>query len=120
MGIVDWLVVLIDFLCLLAAYLMKGGILGFDWAGIAVLQADGQRASRLRCLWRAILSWAFFAIPVVITGVGVAVASFKLLWLGLGIVGLGIALLAGFLVLLLRNPAHAPHDFLAGTYLVPN
>ena len=53
-----------------------------------------------------------------LTVVGIMTAS-ATKWLGFGIVGLVVALFAGYVALILRNPARAPHDLVAGTYLVP-
>jgi hypothetical protein len=105
------------FLFFLPAYRTRGG-LTFVRAGIAVLRPNGRRASRLRCLWRAFRSWAFIAVLGGLTWVGIRAGS-EVLWLELGMVGLVISLFAGYLVLTLWNPARAPHDLLAGTYLVP-
>jgi hypothetical protein len=101
----------------LPAYLARGG-LSFIRAGIAVVGVDGRQASRLRCLWRAILVWVFVGVFGALTGIGIAItAEFR--WLQFGIAGVAVALFAGYVVLILRNPARAPHDYLARTYLVP-
>jgi hypothetical protein len=101
----------------LPVYLTRGGI-SFVWAGIAVVWSDGRRASRLRCVWRAFLSWAFIAVVVGVAVVGIEAAS-EMRWLRIGIAGAAATLCAGYVALTLWNPARAPHDFVAGTYLVP-
>jgi hypothetical protein len=105
------------FIFFLPAYLTRGG-LSFLRAGIAVVGATGRRASGLRCLWRALVSWAFVAAVAALAGVGIEIIP-EARWVELGITGVGIAIFAGYMGLTLRNPARAPHDFLAGTYLVP-
>jgi len=110
---------------------LRGG-LSFVMSGIAVVRADGRRASRLRCLWRALLAWTLFAVIVglmVLVEAGIVMAATLISGLDLTASGFGtwpliqigvaVAFFAGFVMLLLRNPARAPHDFVAGTYLVP-
>lgn len=96
---------------------LRGGV-SMLLTGIAVVRADGRRASRRQCALRALLVW----LPV--TGLlagsmwiqvyhpqqaGVAVA----LWL------LAAALLPVYVAVALTYPSRAPQDRLAGTYLVP-
>ncbi|MBI3408284.1 MAG: protein kinase [Planctomycetes bacterium] len=101
----------------LPSFLSRGG-LSFLRAGIAIVTADGRRASRCRCLWRAVLAWGFLAGICTLAAVGIAVtADFP--WFDLGIAGLAALLIVGYLLLMLRNPGRAPHDFVSGTYLVP-
>lgn len=101
---------------LLAAYLTRAG--GFIRDDIAIVQADGRPASRLRRLWRAIVSWVCVAVPAVPLLIGIGAAIEWEPW-GFRLIGLSIPLFAGYVALMLRNPARAPHDYVAGTYLVP-
>ncbi len=97
--------------------LLRGGV-SMLLTGIAVVRADGRRASRRQCAWRALLVW----LPVVglLTASawvqvyiparsGAAVA----LWL------VAVALLPVYVAVALSNPSRPPQDRLAGTYLVP-
>jgi eukaryotic-like serine/threonine-protein kinase len=111
----------------LPSFLTRGG-LSFMLAGIAVIRPDGRRASRLRCLWRAVLAWTLFALVVGLVVLSVAGITLCSPWISpiLGEYGpliceivVGVACFAGLATLLLRNPARAPHDFLARTRLVP-
>lgn len=99
------------------AFVTWGGF-HFLWEDIAIVRPDGRRASRIRCFCRTILAWGFLSVVVLLMSVGVA-ALREIRWLGSGMVGLAFVLVVGYLAQLFRNPARAPHDYLAGTYLVP-
>jgi hypothetical protein len=101
----------------LTAGVLRGGA-SMLLTGIAVVRADGRRASRRQCALRALLVW----LPVagLLAGsvwlqayhprnTGGAVA----LWL------LAAALLPVYVAVALSYPSRAPQDRLAGTYLVP-
>lgn len=104
---------------LLTAYLTRGGV-SFIEAGIAIVRADGSRASGLRCVCRSLLSWGFVALVAGLVVVGIAIATrLRQPVLGLAPFLLGGAVLVLYLTLMLWKPARAPHDWLAGTYLVP-
>jgi hypothetical protein len=114
-------------LWVVGAFLLRGG-LSYRIVGIELVRSDGRPALRLQCAWRALLVWA----PLT----GLLVLS---LWLQIrfwsdwdrGDVRLGLhtvatvlwyaalALPAVYAALALARPARAPHDRLAGTYLVP-
>ncbi len=101
----------------LPGLITRGG-LSFLRSGIAVVHADGRRATRFRCLWRAVVSWIFVAWLGILIYLGRGpnpLAS----WRGLSAVMVAAALLIGYIVVMLRNPVRAPHDYVAGTYLVP-
>lgn len=101
----------------LPAFVTRGG-LSFLRTGIAVVRPDGRQASRFRCLGRAVVAWAFMALLAALISLGISTLS-EMRWLGFGMLGLGAALFAGYVGLMLRTPARAPHDVVAGTYLVP-
>ncbi len=105
------------FLFFLPAYLTRGG-LSFHRAGIAIVQADGRRASRLRCLGRALLSWTFIGV---IGGLVYFAVSFRELehWQEIAILCVAGILFVGYIFLMIRHPGRAPHDYLMGTFLVP-
>jgi hypothetical protein len=101
----------------LPVYLLLGGA-GFYRVGIAIVRADGRRASRLRRLYRAVLAWAVLVAIAAMT-YWIMIHSEESFWLRYGALAAGICWLVGYIVLMLRNPSRAPHDYLAGTYLVP-
>jgi hypothetical protein len=99
------------------AFGFRGG-LSLRLAGLALVRPGGADARRLQCALRALLVW----LPVSV-----------LLWLGfwadvcrpaLPVLcdlsqGAALLLLLVYLVLALRSPGRGPHDWLAGTHLVP-
>lgn len=97
---------------LLGAFLLRGGF-SFGTLGLELVRADGTRASRLRCAWRAILAGSppFVAFLVAINQLsdnGTGTASFA--WL----VG-GTAACLATALLALRIPERGVSDLLAGT-----
>ena len=109
------------------AFLARGG-LSYRLAGLTLVRGNGRPALRVQCAWRALLVWA----PVV----GLSLASVWLdaaywsRWEGGGAGGWmlwassaawwgALALPAIYIGLALWRPGRAPHDWLAGTYLVP-
>jgi hypothetical protein len=111
--------VLIGAAVLLApAYLLRGGV-SYYAVGIAIVLEDGRRASRWRCLARALVAWGFVAILGLFTWGGVSYLTF-IPWSKWTIPALAATLLGGYVYLMLRTPSHAPHDYLLGTCLVPN
>jgi hypothetical protein len=114
-------------LWVLWAFVARGG-LSYRLTGIALVGGDGRPASRLRCAWRALLVWAPFAAVLLLSyqldgwywalwdgtsaPIGLAWLSTVLWWGAWG-------LLAAYAFLALRHPPRGPHDYLAGTYLVP-
>jgi hypothetical protein len=106
------------------AFVFRGGIT-FWITGIALVQADGRKAARWRCAWRAFLVW----LPVA----GLLIASawleayywwveprpYWVLWPSWLMWWAALLLLPAYLVAAAWNPTRGPHDRLAGTYLVP-
>ncbi len=101
----------------LVAGVLRGGA-SMLLTGIAVVRADGRRASRRQCALRALLVW--LPVTALLAGstwiqvyhprqAGAAVA----LWL------LAAALLPVYIAVALSYPSRAPQDRLAGTHLVP-
>lgn len=104
----------------LPAFLLRAG-LSHLWAGIAVVTSDGRRASRLRCLCRALAAWAPIGFVVAIAVVSIQfistpAAADEAAWLIFAAAG---TVILGYLFMQLRNPVRAPHDYVTGTYLVP-
>ena len=109
------------------AFLTRGG-LTFPLMGLSLVRGNGRPALRVQCAWRALLVWA----PV--TGLAVASVWLNALywsrWPGDGSDGwmlwasstawwASLAILPLFVALALWFPKRAPHDWLAGTHLVP-
>jgi uncharacterized RDD family membrane protein YckC len=105
------LLVYVGLPALVAAMLFRGGVVLLI-AGVTYVKKNGQRASRLRLLWRAIVVWG----PVVpVFGVTVFALTKHWTWepwLALGLLGL----LAG---VSLAMPRRGLQDRLAGTWPVP-
>jgi hypothetical protein len=94
-----------------AALLFRGGLV-LLCAGVTYVRKDGERASRLRLLWRALVTWAP-AVPVfVVTIIGMTKHSLLMPWLA-------IALLALLAIWSIAFPRRGPQDLLAGTWPVP-
>jgi hypothetical protein len=92
--------------------LFRGGVVLLA-AGIAYVRRDGERASRLRVFWRAIVAWS--AIPVGIAAyllVSFVAAPF---WSILA----GSALLVGLTVVSVCLPERGLPERLSGTWPVP-
>jgi hypothetical protein len=109
------------------AFLWRGG-LTLRLLGLMLVRSNGQAAGRWQCAWRALLFWA----PVA----ALTIASLWLdtlywsewkpgdpwswaPWLSSLAWWAGLAMLPAYVVLALRSPERAPHDRLAGTFLVP-
>ena len=96
---------------LVAAVAFRGGVVLLI-AGVTYVRRDGARASRLRLLWRAILTWGP-AFPVFI----VAVAGMAMKWTWQP--WLAVAVLAGLAAVCILLPVRGLQDRLAGTWPVP-
>jgi hypothetical protein len=100
------------------AFLFRGGY-AFWRGGITLRRANGRKALRLQCAFRALLVWA----PVgglLCLAAAVARLAAGMPWLYFSIWGLAVALLIAYVPLALWSPTRGPHDRLAGTYLVPD
>jgi hypothetical protein len=96
---------------LIATLLFRGGLVLLI-AGVTFVRKDGQRASRLRLLWRAIVTGSPLFLAFVLSIVAISQHLNWGPWLTLGIPGL----LAVFSVAL---PQRGLQDRLAGTWPVP-
>jgi hypothetical protein len=96
---------------LIAALLFRGGLVLLI-AGVTFVRKDGQRASRLRLLWRAIVAWS----PVLLAFVLSILAISKQLNWG---PWLALALPILLAVLSIALPKRGLQDRLAGTWPVP-
>jgi hypothetical protein len=129
-GMLALLLNMLAFWCLLwvaSAFLFRGGLTHYRM-GLSLVRANGLRAGRLRCAWRALLVWG----PLTAVLMGTARADFwywtadiaanRLAWAAVLVEALrwtGLAMLVGYPVLAICYPRRAIHDWLAGTYLVP-
>jgi hypothetical protein len=109
------------------AALTRGG-LALALSGVAVVQRDGRRAARWRCVVRALLIWVPFGglllVSLLLDSWRVAAAgpeaeSRAAAWLAWLLWWLAVAWLPLHLLLVLRWPDRSWHDRLAGTFLVP-
>jgi uncharacterized RDD family membrane protein YckC len=109
---------------IISAFAFRGGIT-FSLFGIVLVRADGRKASRIACAWRAFLVWA----PVYACLAGSLwldvwlwpphIKSNWVIWLPWAAWWLGLLLLPLFAALALWRPERSLHDRLAGTHLVP-
>jgi hypothetical protein len=99
------------------AGLLLGGI-GYYAAGIVIVREDGRRASRLRCVTRALAAWGVVAILGLFVWGGISYLTF-IPWRNWTIPALAVVLLAGYVYSMIRYPTRAPHDYLLRTCLVP-
>jgi hypothetical protein len=95
---------------LMAALAFRGGLVLLI-AGTTFVRKDGQRASRLRLLWRALLTWCPSFCACVFSMQALDQQSIWGPWVALGLAGL----LAAWSVLL---PGRGLQDYLAGTWPV--
>ena len=101
----------------LSAVALRGGV-SMLVAGIAIVRADGRRATRGQCGIRAILVW--LPITLLLFGaLGVQFTAPERVHVALGLWLLAAALLPVYVVLALRFPTQPPQDRVMGTFLVP-
>jgi hypothetical protein len=107
------LLVLVTIPSIVCALLFRGGLLMYVF-GIAVVTKDGSRASRLRTLWRSLVTWS----PLVLLPVAIVLLAMT----GLDPT-LSVCLVVALMIALIAWSAWLPErgfpDRLAGTYLVP-
>src|SRR5208282_598930 len=99
---------------LVAALLFRGGLVLLV-AGVTFVRRDGLRASRLRLLWRGLLTWSPLVFGVVVFGL------FHFLHSHVGMLGASLVawlVVAGLAVLSLALPGRGLQDRLAGTWPV--
>ena len=106
------LLVYVGLPALVCALLFRGGLV--LWAlGVAIVRADGVRASRLRVFWRSLVAWSPVALAPVLTAVLAPVVGV------FGSAALVTALVLSLAVLSLVHRERSLQDRLAGTWLVP-
>ena len=97
---------------LLMALIIRRGLI-LTIFGTVVVKGNGQRASRLRALWRGIIAWSPFLV-----GAFVAAGLVPLIGATAATIVMPIAILAVTILSLLRR-GRSLQDRLAGTWLVP-
>ena len=106
------LLVYVGLPALVCALLFRGGLV--LWAlGVAIVRADGARATRLRVFWRSIVAWSPVALAPVLMGMLAPVVG---VFLSAALV---TALVLSLAVLSLVHRERSLQDRLAGTWLVP-
>jgi hypothetical protein len=105
------LVVYVSLPALLAALIFRGGLVLLI-AGVTFVRKDGQRASRLRLFWRAIVAWSPSFLALLLCVFALVKNQAWLPWVGMVWAGL---LAAASLAL----PRRGMQDRLAGTWPVP-
>ena len=96
---------------LIVALLFRGGLVLLI-AGVIYMRRDGQRASRLRLLWRAIVAWSPVCVACVLSVVAIIGQLYWGPWLALALPGL-------LAVLSVALPRRGLQDRLSGTWPVP-
>ena len=105
------LAVYVAFPALVAALLFRGGLV-LLLAGVTYVKRNGQRASRLRLLWRAVVTWCL-ALPTLVSAfAGLLIHWTWQPWLALAVFGLVAAVSVAL-------PKRGIQDRLAGTWPVP-
>jgi hypothetical protein len=99
------------------AGITRGGI-SLSLSGLALVGRGNRPTGRLRCALRAFFVWSPIAI-LLLASMGLApeltgptVAGMTLWWIALAMIAIGP-------ILVLIDPRRGPHDWMAGTYLVP-
>jgi hypothetical protein len=100
-----------------SALVFHGGI-SYRLAGIALVAESGLNASRWQCALRSLIVWLpMTALLMMVVWIDLEYRG--ALWLCSAVQGLVILLLLAYAVIALRWPRRGPHDWLAGTYVVP-
>ncbi|MCX6924402.1 MAG: hypothetical protein NT154_14490 [Verrucomicrobia bacterium] len=96
---------------LVAALVFRGGVVLLI-AGVTYVRKDGQRASRLRLLWRALVTWSPLVPMAGLSALALAKHWPWQPWLALALLGLLTAVSIAL-------PTRGLQDRLAGTWPVP-
>ena len=102
---------------ILSAVAFRGGG-ALRLLGIAVAGPDGAHASRVRCLWRAVIAWSPL-LGIVLAFELMRLAGRRPGWAVDVVEALGLLIFLGGCVAALVRPARGIQDRLAGTWLVP-
>jgi hypothetical protein len=116
LAVASGLFVVVVVFALFGAVLARGGFT-LRAFGAAVVNRRGEPAARLRCLWRAVVTWSL--VPVMIMVLGTK-ASIEGAAVGTAILhSLPAALFAAGAVWAILHPSRSIQDRLAGTWIVP-
>jgi hypothetical protein len=97
--------------------LVTGSGFTFRPFGAALVNRRGQRASRLRALWRAAVTWAPICVTLVLVKVSPKPPDYRV-----GLLGMQIVLIAAIVaaaIWAVYHPSRSLQDRLAGTWIVP-
>jgi hypothetical protein len=97
--------------------LVTGSGFTLRWFGAALVNRRGERASRLRALWRAIVTWSLACAVAMLFSKTDTAGYVDLRVLALQTAG--IALVIGAAIWTVLHPSRSIQDRLAGTWLVP-
>jgi hypothetical protein len=106
------LAIYVGFPAIVAAVLFRGGLVLLI-SSVSFVRRDGQRASRLRLFWRALVAWSSLMLGVL---------AFVLLKPYVGVLSAAVAawlLLAALALVSVLLPGRGLPDRLAGTWPVP-
>ncbi len=101
----------------LAGALATGSGFALRAAGAAVVNGRGEPASRMRALWRAVVTWSPAAAGLLLLQIGPKVQDATIA--SAAAQSLPLLLLAAGAALAIRNPPRGLQDRLAGTWIVP-
>ena len=97
--------------------ILRGGI-SMMLAGIALVRADGRRATRRQCALRTAVVW--FPIAALLFGAAILQAyAPERIYVAVSLWLVAVALLPVYAVIALRFPTQPPQDRITGTHLVP-
>jgi len=106
------LVIYVGLPALLAALLFRGGLVLLA-ARVTFVRKDGQRASRLRVFWRALVAWSPIVLGLVLAG------EFKVVFGLLPAMLLAVLFVCALTIGSLALPDRGLPDRLSGTWPVP-
>ena len=108
--------VVVAFFAMFGALLVRGGFT-LRAFGAAVVNRRGEPASRLRVLWRAVVTWSLVPLMVAVQGARQIIDGFAAATLVVH--ALPLALFAAGAVWAILRPSRSIQDHLAGTWIVP-
>ena len=97
--------------------LITGSGFTFRPFGAALVNARGERASRLRALWRAALTWAPMCVTLVVVKISPKPPAYRVSLLALETLVMVLVMTAAAWAI--QHPSRSLQDRLAGTWIVP-
>jgi hypothetical protein len=110
-------VLVIPVVLVVLAAILRGSV-SMLLTGIAIVQDNGQRATRRQCTLRAAVVW-FPMVALLMGTAGLQIWAPERVYLAAGLWLLAVALIPIYVVIALQYPSRPPQDRLCGTYLVP-